>query len=305
MADKLLAVSIVFLTCHFIVNVVLSGIAGATEGIIFKHKIGQISENHTTQITPSGPTFMIWNIIYLWLLAGYLFVCSLLFRSSGPDVSAKRYCNPTIFSRTVCFALILNAVLMTSWLFIWDNQLMTSAAVVLSCIALTNWIALATLARNLWNNVVTLKTENPRDLLAYRILLLNGLGVYATWTTLASLISVAVALLYDGEVGEPAPSLIALSFLTIFLALWVPLELIFWDNYFRYMITPLFTVLWGLSGIYVKQGQHLDIIDEIVRHFTTCLIIGTCCLIVIRAVVVVYRHFKRPLYIGLTMASSA
>ncbi len=93
---------------------------------------------------------------------------------------------------------------------------------------------------SLWNNVVTLKTENPRDLLAYRILLLNGLGIYTTWTTLASLINIAVALLYDGEVGEPAPSLIALSFLAILLALWVPLELIFWDNYFRYMMTPLF-----------------------------------------------------------------
>lgn len=32
MGDKLLAVAIVYLTCHFIVNCVLSGFAGATEG---------------------------------------------------------------------------------------------------------------------------------------------------------------------------------------------------------------------------------------------------------------------------------
>lgn len=110
---------------------------------------------------------------------------------------------------------------------------------------------LFTFQHSLWNNVVTLKTENPRDLLAYRILLLNGLGIYTTWTTLASLISIAVALLYDGEVGEPVPSLVTLSFLTILLALWVPLELIFWDNYFRYMITPLFGKMTYIKNIIV------------------------------------------------------
>lgn len=163
-----------------------------------------------------------------------------LFRSTGGDKSAKRFCNPVIFSRTVTFTLIANACFYTGWLFLWDNLLMAPAAGVLICIAITNWIALVIFSRNLWRNVVTLKTENPTDLWAYRILLHNGLAVYTTWTTIACLLNSAIALVYDADVPEPAPSLIALAALTVMLIIWTPLELIFWDNYFRYMITPLF-----------------------------------------------------------------
>lgn len=164
-----------------------------------------------------------------------------LFRTSGGlDTSLKRYCNPSIFSRVVCWLLIVNSFFYTAWLFIWDNQLMTPSAIFLVLIALSNWAALVIFSKNLWGNVVTLKTESPNDLLAYRVLFLNGLGIYTTWTTLASLINIAVALVYDGGLPEPTPSLIALAFLTMLMTVWTPLELMFWDNYFRYMITPLF-----------------------------------------------------------------
>lgn len=92
---------------------------------------------------------------------------------------------------------------------------------------------------SLWKNVTILKTEAPKDLILHRLLVQNGLAVYTTWTTIASLVNMAVAIVYDGNIEDPAPSLIALSALAILLALWVPLELIFWDNYFRYMMTPL------------------------------------------------------------------
>lgn len=64
-------------------------------------------------------------------------------------------------------------------------------------------------------------------------------------------------------------------------------------------------VLWALSGIYRKQAQYADLITGSVSNFTISLIIATCVLIVLRTLVIIYRHFRRPLYIGLAMASSS
>ncbi|CAL8088121.1 unnamed protein product [Orchesella dallaii] len=299
MGDKVLAVSIVYLTCHFAFNVILSAFAGATEGVIFKHRIGQISANHTIQVTPSGPTFMIWNFIYLWLLAAYLYLTANIFRSTG-EASGKRYCSPPIFGRWVTWVLILNAFFYTAWLFIWDNQWMTAAASFLTLIAISNWVALIIFSVSLWNNVVILKTEAPIDLILHRVLIQNGFGMYTTWTTIASLINIAVALVYDGKLEDPVPSLIALAFLSVLIALWVPLEFFFWDNYFRYLLTPLFVVLWALSGIHVEQTRNVELISESVRDYTLILMIITGILIIGKIILTIYRHVKRPLYIGLS-----
>lgn len=108
-----------------------------------------------------------------------------------------------------------------------------------------------------------LKAEAPTDLILYQILVQNGLGLYTTWTTIASLINLAIAYVHDGGVEDPAPSLIALLFLTFILLIWTLLELMFWDKYFRYIMTPLF-------------GMNLFIFYEVLQTRNLKLIFFSC-----------------------------
>ena len=57
----------------FVVNVCLSALAGATEGVVFKSQTGKISDKYPSYATPSGWTFMIWNIIFIVIGASLVF----------------------------------------------------------------------------------------------------------------------------------------------------------------------------------------------------------------------------------------
>ena len=62
---------------------------------------------------------------------------------------------------------------------------------------------------------------------------LNGLAIYTTWTTIASLINLATALTYSGGVDQRAACLTSLSLLVIIHCTWFILENFVFDRYVR------------------------------------------------------------------------
>ena len=65
-------------------------------------------------------------------------------------------------------------------------------------------------------------------------IILNGLATYTTWTIVLSLINLATALVYVGQVGQRDASLLGLSLLLIGHCLWFGLENFLVDRYARY-----------------------------------------------------------------------
>ena len=53
--------------------------------------------------------------------------------------------NPIVFSTAPAAVFLLNQILYISWLFIWDNEELTGAAVVLFIMAVTNMTTVALL----------------------------------------------------------------------------------------------------------------------------------------------------------------
>ena len=75
------------------------------------------------------------------------------------------------------------------------------ASITLFLIAITNILVMAFMAKNIGDNVEDFKRGAPLFWwgIAYRVIL-NGLGIYTTWTVIASLINMTTALVYAGEV---------------------------------------------------------------------------------------------------------
>jgi len=150
---------------------------------------------------------------------------------------------------------------------------------------------------NLSVNTRILSEQSTWVLNSYRILLQNPLALYTTWTTIASLLNLAIALVHDAEVEEPQPSIIALSLLSGIVGVWVVLDVFLLDKFCRYMITPLFVVEWALAGIFVKLQKKSQEGEDVsnVQNFTAGLLGVVGILLVGRLSLTVYRFLKKPL----------
>ena len=73
----------------------------------------------------------------------------------------------------------------------------------------------------------------PCDLTVLRRFVLNGVAIYTTWTTIASLINLATALTYSGGVDQRQACLASLSLLVIIHCTWFILENFVFDKYVR------------------------------------------------------------------------
>ncbi|XP_040207164.1 uncharacterized protein LOC120937760 [Rana temporaria] len=268
--------------------------AGAGSGLmkgIFLQNVGNISNKFSTEFTPSGWTFMIWNVIFAWQFLWLGYVLAGLCRRSE---LGWMYVKPDVFP--VCFYLvwILNNVLNIGWLFLWDREFLIPALVFLGAIALTNHIVLFISYRALYLNGDWLFRQRKVDLWLIRIFAQNGIAVYATWTTIACLLNFSVALTYNGGIPNSVSTTVCLSILAFEVVLWFILENFVFEKYVRYTLTVYPVVIVALSGSLDKNfknpspdGNHI---------YIAVLLAVACAVFIVRLVLVIWRHFKQPLY---------
>lgn len=288
---------ILFTVAVYIVTVAFN--VGAGSGLmkgIFLQNVGNISDKFSTDFTPSGWTFMIWNVIFAWQFLWLGYVLSGICRRSE---LGWMYLKPDVFPISFYIVWILNNILNIGWLFLWDREFLIPALVFLGLIALTNHIVLFISYRALYLHGDWFSKQKRVDLWLIRIFAQNGIAVYATWTTIACLLNFSVALTYNGNIPNDISTTVCLSILAFEVALWFFLENFLFDKYVRYTLTVYPVVIVALSGA-------LD------KHFTAgspggndiyiaVLLAVACAVFFLRLVLVLWRHFKKPLY---TRASS-
>ncbi|XP_075060002.1 uncharacterized protein LOC142144743 [Mixophyes fleayi] len=283
---------VIFLTLAvYIVMVAFN--AGAGSGLmkgIFTQSVGNISNKFNTDFTPSGWTFMIWNVIFAWQFLWLGYVLSGICRRSE---LGWMYSKPDLFPVYFYFVWMLNNVLNIGWLFLWDREYLIPALVFLGAIALTNYIVLYISYRALYLNGVWLCKQRKVDLWLIRIFAQNGIAVYATWTTVACLLNFAVALTYNGNIPNSTSTTVSLSILAFEVVLWFYLENFVFDKYVRYTLTVYPVVIVALSGA-LNKNFNKSSPDGNNIYIAVLLAVG-CAVFAVRVVLVIWRHFKQPL----------
>eukprot|EP00091_Calanus_sinicus_P021429 TRINITY_DN6350_c0_g1_i3.p1 TRINITY_DN6350_c0_g1~~TRINITY_DN6350_c0_g1_i3.p1 ORF type:complete len:256 (+),score=54.57 TRINITY_DN6350_c0_g1_i3:169-936(+) len=228
----------------FILTTAFNALGGSGAGVpdIFYATVGDISDKYQLFITPAGVTFAIWTIIYLWLAVSLLLLVITLFLNTQDG--RRLYLTPAIATPSVTATLSINMILNLAWIFIWDRgyvdpNLTILASITLFLIAISNIIVMAFMAKNIGDDVEDFTRGAPLFWwgVTYRVIL-NGLGIYTTWTVIASLINLTTALVYAGEVDQREACLAALSLLVIFHCTWFVIENFVVDFYARYILTP-------------------------------------------------------------------
>ncbi|GAA6229432.1 uncharacterized protein LOC108885333 [Lates japonicus] len=267
----------------FIAVLVVNALAGAGKGP-FHSSTGNVSARYETDITPAGWTFSIWGVIYTWLTLMVIYITTYVFRGSWAQCLL-----PCAFY----FCWLSNMGLNMTWLLLWDRQLMLAALVVLILITITNYSALffccfATDYYGLW-----LKTYHRIDLACLHILVQNGLAVYTTWTSIASLINFSLVLHLWG-VDRSTAATASLCILFAEVVGWFILENWVLDRWVRNILTVYPVVIVALVGNIFKHFNPDDPTPNSV--FMVVLLVLACILLISRVFTVIWRNKWRPLY---------
>ncbi|XP_030613146.1 uncharacterized protein LOC115799978 [Archocentrus centrarchus] len=285
-----LAIAIVLAVSFYIITMVFSALAALGKHP-FLLNTKNISDEFVTQITPSGWTFSVWSIIYVFMGVGLLFVFAGIFRKNAYGYV---YCSPVILPHGFFVTLCINLGINIGWLLLWDRKYTPAALAFLILIALTNYTVIFFSCYGLHNYGAWLKKYHKADLWLHHLLIQNGIAIYATWTTIASLVNLTIVLTYDASMSHTDAATLALSVLTVVLIMWFILENSILDKYVRFILSIYPTVIWALTGVLTKNYNNAAPTRN--NIFIAVLLGAACALCATRVCLVMWRQMKKPLY---------
>ena len=241
----------------YIIHLILNGLAAKGGNDLFPKSAADASKEFHLEITPIGATFSIWGLIFAFQLAWIIYLISTIFRKgSATNILSTRF--------YVCF--VLNILLITTWLFLWSRlrsleclidivigQVFLNISFAFACVDLKNFLSVPENGK-----VSTL------DIWCQRILVQNSLLFYATWTTVATLINVAIVLAYKVGIATKTASLISLSILGILVVSWFILENFVLKEYTQYTLSAYISLIYALTGVFVNNADKSEIVSVIV-----------------------------------------
>lgn len=284
-----LAAVVVAVVCY-VISLVFNALAVVGYGP-FTTTTANISAVFDTPITPSGWTFSIWSVIYVWLTVMIIYILSGLCRRNG---FGYVYCKPAVLPYGFYIFWCINMGLNIGWLVLWDRGMMIQAFVLLILVIATNYSMLGFICHGLYVYGAWLNENHRVDLWLLRVLVQNGVMIYTTWTTIATLINFTIVLIHEVEMDPTNAATISYCILAGLLLVWFVLEQIALDKHVRYILTTYPVVIWALSGNFDKNYV-VDSPDQ--NGILIVLLLSLAGVIfVVRIALVIWRHIKQPLY---------
>ena len=251
----------------------------------FRNGTGVVSDNFYTQITPAGWTFSVWGVIYVSQAIWIIYAWSFVFRPSTPrPISIVTY----IFYTVVNLCNI-------AWIYLWGNLYPQVCLGVVIVFVIALYATLVAQSIHLYKQTPALmsKKKYKVDLYLTRIIVLNCIGIYASWVTVATQLNFVIVLQYYWNVDATTAATVGLSILLVEIIVYFILENTILDRFTRFVfiVYPLF--IWAFSGaVSAHWGQEEDSRNPI---FTLVLLVLVIVLFVIRIILWIVFAFVRPL----------
>lgn len=220
---------------------------------------GEISDLYPSLFTPSGPTFMIWGLIYL-LLLGFIIYQLRFTTKEAPE-----------FLQKISWLFILSCIANMAWLFAW-HHLQVGMSMVIMLIILGSLL------------VIYLRLDIGRGTGKgiERWLVQLPFSVYLGWIAVATIANAIVLLVTSGWNAEPLNP----QFWTI-AAILVALGLGLWALLIRNDFAFALVITWALLGIYNKRKSDLLTDDQMVEWS------AIISLIILAIGFAYFRHFRK------------
>ena len=249
-------------------------------------------ERYVLDVTPADWSFYQSAIIYfwqsLWLTYGVFNVCR---RNDLGYMYVVYPVLPPILYVVFAFSLACNI----SWLLIWDREYMEVALVFINLMSCTLFICLVVSLRRLNEfGYVMLSHGLNKELWFIRILVQNGLAMFAMWGCVAAMFNFGVVLTYGTGAKQEVASTVSLSIFTLEILIWWVFDNVVFEKYLRYLFSPYVVLLISIAGIISK---HYEKNKYSTNTIYTVILFGLVSLLfIIKCVLVAYRHKHQPIF---------
>ncbi|KAJ4923501.1 hypothetical protein JOQ06_014189 [Pogonophryne albipinna] len=256
----------------FLVSITFNSLSGfGAKSGVFKQSTEDVTVKYTTPITPAQWALFVWDFIYVWAFAMYIYFLVGLCRRTAYD---WLYTTPAVLPYGFHVSLIINNCLNITWLFLLDRELLLLVLITSILMTLSHYLILFFSCYGLKIYGAWLNKYHNTDLWLIRILVQNVVAVYATWGTLSTLLTLTMFLQHQTE-----------TFL---------LENFYVDEHVRYIVTIYPVVILWLTGTLENSATT----QSDIYIFEAVILAISCIMLVARITLVVWKHCKRPLYSG-------
>ncbi|XP_072307463.1 uncharacterized protein [Eucyclogobius newberryi] len=265
---------------------ILSSFGARTD--LFTQNIEDVLLKYSTPFTPELWIFFLWDFIYFWMLAMYLYFISGLCRRTAYD---WMYTTPAALPYGFHVCLITNLCLDITFLFLFDREVLFSAMVISGLMTATDYTLLFFSCHGLKIYGAWLNKYHKIDLWLYRILVQNGVALYATWGTLSTLLNLTIYLQHQTGTSRCDCATMSQLLLLTLIFVWFLFENFYFDEHVRYIFTTYpVVILWLSANIAIlSPGTHNF-------FFGVFILITVSLLFLAHVVLVSWKHHKRPLY---------
>jgi hypothetical protein len=136
------------------------------------------------RVTPAGWTFSIWGVIYIWQTLWLIYAIVNIFRKTD---SGLAFNSPELMTAPFFVIFTINMGMNLAWILLFDREYLEPCLAVLFLMYVTLYVCLFFSYKALYQNLNSLKkSERKVDIWLTRILVQNGISVYATWCTIIS-----------------------------------------------------------------------------------------------------------------------
>ncbi|XP_078657496.1 uncharacterized protein LOC144903346 [Branchiostoma floridae x Branchiostoma belcheri] len=269
---------------------------------LFVTTVGNTSRWFPNEIVPASWVFDIWLVIYGWGFLWLIYVTICICRKTPLGYF---YVNPELFPNRFYVLWLINNFLILSWDFLNDSLERVGACMLLFLIALTLYYMLYISYRRVDQNGPWLTENAPADLWLIRLFVHNGLTIYATWVTIATLLSFGLVLTYESGYDNEDTSTGMLGVLLAIVLVWFVLEnFTVLERFCRYTLVPYVVVVVALAGLVDKYITFTGSLERRNAIFA-CVLLGVASLVLVaRFSLVLWRHVTQPLYVKAVRTTS-
>ncbi|KAG7526756.1 hypothetical protein JOB18_044775 [Solea senegalensis] len=270
---------------------------GAKSGI-FQQSMEDVTLKYTTPITPAQWTLFVWDFMYFWLFSMFIYFVVGLCRRTAYD---WLYTLPAVLPYGFHASLIISICFNIAWLFLFDRELLRAQLIISALMTVANYAILFFSCHGLKIYAAWLHKYHNMDLWLIRILVQNGVAVYATWGTVSTLLNLTIYLQHQRGTSRCDCAMLSLMLLLMELFAWFLLENFYLDEHVRYIVTIYPVVILWLSGVLDNSTSP----KSPMYIFAALILAISCMMFVARITLITWRHRKQPLYkdSGLTAVS--
>ncbi len=223
----------IFNIVAFFIMIVFNALSGTR---IFNNKsVGEVSNKYPNLFTPTGITFSIWSVIYLFLLIYVFYQARDVFKARKEEMP---------FLDQISIYFILSCLFNSIWLIVWLYELILLSLIVMIFLLLT------LIALYLRLNIAR-GDLNKRE----KVIVWTPFSLYLGWITVATIANTTVFLVSINWDGFGIPPFIW-TVIVIIVALILTLTILYTRRDFVY---PLVTI-WALIGIIIRRfDQYYDL----------------------------------------------